>query len=116
MFLFGVGGSILPYIISIIAIWSGIWLGHAHLLRNNTNEPTSCSEINIENETRLNTDQSNTFEWSDIDSNEVKAVELKKEVKIGFLISCSFKFFHRSTPSIKQTFSSQHLRAPPCLV
>jgi hypothetical protein len=41
MFFIGINGPALPYIISIIAIWSGIWLGYGkyfHLKSNDLND------------------------------------------------------------------------------
>jgi len=37
MFFFGLSGSVLPYLISIVAIWSGIWLGYGKYI---TQKPT----------------------------------------------------------------------------
>ena len=47
MFLFGVSGSILPYVISIIAIWSGIILGYGHYFRVDKEE--TPKKIKVEN-------------------------------------------------------------------
>lgn len=85
MFLFGFGGSILPYVISIIAIWSGIWLGHAHLFQVEKHGKSEYS-INIENDTWLETHSSNTFHIDQ--QGEFNVISKSETTFLAYHLSC----------------------------
>ncbi len=112
MFIFGVGGSVLPYIISIIAIWSGIWLGHAHLL-SNSNQTTANNEIQLESNTYLTTVQSNTYQWSDQLSSDSKIIEENKNLDIVLVVSEIWTFFDSPPKAFQNIYTVHKLRGPP---
>jgi hypothetical protein len=119
MFFFGLSGSILPYLISIVAIWSGIWLGYGKYIIQKPGEDIETEKVIEVKSTSPHINKENAQFFQNTHKPQIQFRHKKISTDYSFIIfpsisrlkHYSFDFFEPSGDFYKQ----EKNKAPPII-